>query len=162
LAALGDARQGLDLIKKGMSVSSASGSVIAAATDLTNLAECYGALGHAADGLSCLDEAAQIIDTMGHRVWEVDAYRVRGDLLSTTGDRAAAEESYHRALAVARSQTAKTLELRAATSLARLWRDQGKHSEARDLLAPVYGWFTEGFDTPVLQEAKALLDELSS
>jgi predicted ATPase len=87
---------------------------------------------------------------------------VRGDVLSATGDRAAAEESYNHALAVARSQTAKTLELRAATSLARLWRDQGKRTEAHDLLAPIYGWFTEGFDTPVLQEAKALLDELAS
>jgi tetratricopeptide (TPR) repeat protein len=160
LAALGDATHGLDLIKKGMSVSSASGSVIVAATDLTNLAECYAALGHAADGLSCLDEAAQIIDTMGQRVYEVDVFRVRGDLLSATGDRAAAEESYHRALAVARSQAAKTLELRAAASLARLWRDQGKRTEARDALAPVYGWFTEGFNMPVLQEAKALLNEL--
>jgi predicted ATPase len=93
-------------------------------------------------------------------VWEVDLYRVRGDLLSAAGDQAGAEESYHRALAVARSQTAKTLELRAATSLARLWRDQGKRTEARDVLAPVYGWFTEGFNTPVLQEAKELLGEL--
>jgi tetratricopeptide (TPR) repeat protein len=171
LAALGDARHGLDLIKKGMSLSSANGSVMVAATDgtklpdassLTNLAECYAALGHAADGLSCLVEAAQIIDTMGQRVWEVDMFRVRGDLLTATGDRAAAEESYDRALAVARSQNAKTLELRAATSLARLWRDQGKRTEARDALAPVYGWFTEGFDTPVLQEARALLNELAS
>ena len=89
-------------------------------------------------------------------------FRVRGDLLNAAGDRAAAEESYHRALAVARSQTAKTLELRAATSLARLWRDQGKRTEARDLLAAVYGWFTEGFDTPALQDAKALLDALAS
>jgi predicted ATPase len=87
---------------------------------------------------------------------------VRGDLLTATGDRAAAEESYDRALAVARSQNAKTLELRAATSLARLWRDQGKRTEARDALAPVYGWFSEGFDTPVLQEARALLNELAS
>jgi predicted ATPase len=87
---------------------------------------------------------------------------VRGDVLSATGDRAAAEESYHHALAVARSQTAKTLELRAATSLARLLRDQGKPTEACDALAPVYGWFTEGFNTPVLQEAKALLDELAA
>jgi len=67
-----------------------------------------------------------------------------------------------RAFAVARSQQAKSFELRAATSMARLWRDQGKRNEARDLLAPVYGWFTEGFDTPDLKEAKALLDELSS
>ena len=72
----------------------------------------------------------------------------------------AAEASLHQAIAVARRQSAKLWELRAATSLARLWRDQGKRTEARDLLAPIYGWLTEGFDTPVLQDAKALLDEL--
>jgi tetratricopeptide (TPR) repeat protein len=163
LAALGDAKHGLDLIKKGMPIFAATdGAKLPYASALTNLAECYAALGHAADGLSCLDEAAQIIETMWHRVWEVDVYRVRGDLLSATGDRVAAEESYHHALAVARSQSAKTLELRAATSLARLWREQGKGSEARHLLEPIYNWFTEGFNTPVLQEAKALLDELAS
>jgi predicted ATPase len=73
----------------------------------------------------------------------------------------AAEASLHQAIAVARKQSAKLWELRAATSLARLWRDQGKRTEARDLLAPIYGWLTEGFDTPVLQDAKALLDELN-
>jgi predicted ATPase len=73
----------------------------------------------------------------------------------------AAEASLHQAIAVARRQSAKLWELRASTSLARLWRDQGKRTEARDLLAPIYGWFTEGFDTPVLQDAKALLDELA-
>ena len=86
---------------------------------------------------------------------------MRGDLLNATGDQVAAEHSYHQALAIARRQSAKLFELRAATSLARLWRDQGKRAEARDLLAPVYNWFTEGFDTPVLQDAKALLDQLA-
>ena len=88
-------------------------------------------------------------------------HRLRGDLLKATGDQAAAEQSYHQALVVAQRQSAKLFELRAATSLARLWRDQGKRTEARDLLAPIYGWFTEGFDTPVLQDTKALLDELA-
>jgi predicted ATPase len=82
-------------------------------------------------------------------------------LLNATGDRAGAEQSYRLALDVAKRQSAKLFELRASTSLARLWRDQGKRAEARDLLAPIYGWFTEGFDTPVLQDAKALLDELA-
>ena len=86
-------------------------------------------------------------------------HRLRGDLLNATGDRAAAEQSYHQAMTVAQRQCAKLFELRAATSLAPLWRDQGKRAEARDLVAPVYNWFTEGFDTPVLQDAKALLDE---
>jgi predicted ATPase len=82
-------------------------------------------------------------------------------LLDTIGDFAAAEGSFHQAIAVARQQSAKLWELRTATSLARLWRDQSKRTEARDLLAPVYNWFTEGFDTPVLQEAKALLEQLT-
>jgi hypothetical protein len=81
-------------------------------------------------------------------------------LVSSSGE--AAGFGYHRALAVARSQSTKTLELRAATSLARLWRDEGKRTEARDLLDPIYGWFTEAFDTPVLQDPKALLNELAS
>jgi predicted ATPase len=83
-------------------------------------------------------------------------------VLLATGDAAAAEASYREAIAIARRQSAKLWELRAATSLARLWRDQGKRAEARDLLAPVYSWFAEGFGTPVLQEAKALLVELAA
>ena len=89
-------------------------------------------------------------------------HRLRGDLLNAIGDVADAERSYQQAIAVAKRQSAKIFELRASTSLARLWRDQGKRAEARDLLAPIYGWFTEGFDTPALREAEALLDELVS
>jgi predicted ATPase len=88
-------------------------------------------------------------------------HRRRGTLLLSMHEQAAAEENYHRALSVARQQSGKFSELRAATSLARLWCDQGKRAEAHDLLAPVYNWFTEGFDTPVLQDAKALLDRLA-
>jgi predicted ATPase len=89
-------------------------------------------------------------------------HRLRGTLLLSMHDQAAAEDSFHKALAVAQRQNAKFWELRAAMSMARLWRDQGKRDEARDLLAPVYGWFTEGFDTRDLKEAKALLDHLVS
>ena len=87
---------------------------------------------------------------------------IRGDLLTAMGDLPAGQASFEKAIAVARRQSAKLYELRAASSLARLWRDQGKRDEARDLLAPVYDWFTEGFDTLDLKEAKALLDELAS
>ena len=83
-----------------------------------------------------------------------------GDLLNATGDRSGAEQHYRQAIAVAERQSAKLFELRASISLARLWRDQGKRAEARDLLAPIYGWFTEGFDAPDLKEAKSLLNEL--
>ena len=88
-------------------------------------------------------------------------YRVRGKLLILLRDIPAAMSALLTSVEIARRQQARLFELRAATSLARLWRDQGKQTEGRDLLAPIYGWFTEGFDTPVLQDAKALLDELA-
>jgi predicted ATPase len=92
---------------------------------------------------------------------ERETHRLRGELLVVVDDPVAAEASLHQAIAVARRQSAKLWELRGATRLARLWRDQGKRTEARDLLAPVYNWFREAFDTPDLQDAKALLDELA-
>ena len=88
-----------------------------------------------------------------------EIHRVKGQLLASS-DKDAAEAAYHEAVEVARGQHARLLELRASTGLARLWRGRGKHTEARDLLASIYGWFTEGFDVPDLKEAKALLDEL--
>jgi predicted ATPase len=112
-------------------------------------------------GLNYLAEAAQIIETTEERVLEAALHQVRGELLNATGNQTAAEQSCHQALAVAARQSAKLFELGAATSLALLWHDQGKRAEARDLLAPVYNWFTEGFDTPVLRDAKALLDQLA-
>ena len=87
--------------------------------------------------------------------------QIAGDLLNAAGNQAAAEQHYRQAIVIAERQSAKLFQLRASTSLARLWRDQGKRMEARDLLAPIYGWFTEGFDAPDLKEAKALLDELA-
>ena len=116
--------------------------------------------GQPATGLEWLDEAVSIIEATGERWYEAEVRRLRGDLLGATGDGAAAEASFRHAIAVASKQQAKLFELRASTSLARLWGDQGKRTEARDLLAPIYGWFTEGFDTLDLKEAKALLDEL--
>jgi predicted ATPase len=100
---------------------------------------------------------------MKERWWEADIYRMAGEiaLMSSEPDAARAEAHFERALAVARQQRAKSWELRAAMSMARLWRDQGKRDEACELLAPVYGWFTEGFDTLDLSEAKALLETLS-
>jgi predicted ATPase len=118
-------------------------------------------LGRPVEGLNCLAEAAQIIETTDERFAEAELHRVRGDLLNATGDKAAAEQSYHQALAVALRQSEKLSELRAAMSMARLWCNEGKRDKARELLAPVYDWFTEGFDTLDLKEAKALLDELN-
>jgi predicted ATPase len=129
---------------------------------LIELAVAYAMLSQPFEGLKCLAEVAQIIETTEERVIEALLYRVRGELFNATGNQTAAEQSYRQALAVAARQSAKILELGAATSLARLWRDEGKRTKARDLLAPIYDWFTEGFDTPVLKEAKALLEQLAA
>ena len=116
--------------------------------------------GQSQGALAHLAEARHLAEETEARHFQAETLRLTGDVLLATGDAAAAEASYHEARAVAQQQSAKLWELRAATSLARLWGEQGKRTEARDLLAPVYGWFTEGFGTPVLQEAKALLNEL--
>jgi predicted ATPase len=124
-------------------------------------AEAHGKLGEMVEALNCLDEAAQFMERTGERFDEVESLRLRGYLLHIGGDPVAAEQAYNQALAIARRQGARVFELLAATSLARLWRDQGRCTEARDLLAPIYRWFTEGSDTPVLKEANALLDQLA-
>ena len=160
LTMLGRPEEGLDLMTKGLSLFRAMGAVLGTPWVLSELAAAYGALGRPVEGLDCLGEAVKIIEKTGERVTEFDVALVRGDLLLATGDRIMAEESYRRALGIARQQGARTFEIRGATVLARLWRDEGKRTEARNLLAPVYDWFTEGLDTPVLMEAKALLDEL--
>jgi predicted ATPase len=110
--------------------------------------------------LDHLAEAQRLAEETGDRWHLAETLRLRGEVLAAVGERTAAEASYHEAIAIAQRQSAKLWELCAAVSLARVWRDQGKRSEARDLLAPVYNWFTEGFGTPVLQEAKAMLDGL--
>jgi len=109
-------------------------------------------------------EALAVVDKTGEeRYWEAELHRLKGELLLvlSTDKTTEAEACFHQALNIARHQEAKSLELRAATSLSRLWQQQGKQAEARELLAPIYGWFTEGFDTADLQEARALLEELA-
>jgi predicted ATPase len=162
LTAVGQVQEGLTLLTKGLSILRPTGAVISTPMILARLAVAYAKLGQPSEGLKRLAEAAQIIETTDERYNEAELCRVRGDLLNATGDRTGAEQSYYQALVVAQRQSAKPFELRTATSLAHLWRDQGKQDEARDLLAPVYGWFTEGFDTLDLKDAKALLEELSS
>jgi tetratricopeptide (TPR) repeat protein len=161
LSANGQAQEGLSLITRGITVFRHAGSVISSAFALTRLAEVYAKLRQPVEGLRSIDEAVQIIQTTSERRDEAEVYRVRGDLLKLMEDQAA-EECYHQALAVSARQGVKAFELRAATRLARLWREQGKRDQARELLAPVYGWFTEGFDTLDLKEAKALLEELAA
>jgi predicted ATPase len=103
-----------------------------------------------------------MVETSGERWWEAELCRLRGELLRLCREERDSEVSFQRSLDVSQHQGAKSVELRASMSMARLWRDQGKRDEARELLAPVYSWFTEGFDTLDLKEAKALLDELSA
>ena len=126
------------------------------------LAETELRAGHLERAIAALQNAAAISDEVGETFWRAEMLCVEGDLLRarSADDRRAPEDRYREAIAVARRQQAKSLELRAATRLARLWGEQGRRAEARELLAPVYGWFTEGFDTADLKEAKALLDEL--
>jgi tetratricopeptide (TPR) repeat protein len=161
LVAREQTREGLALLTQGLTALRATGAVTRTPTLLMALAEVHAVLGQPREGLKYLAEAAQIIEATDEQLDKAELHRLYGDLLNATGDLAAAEQSYHQALVVARRQSAKLFELRAALCLARLWRNQGKRAEARDLLAPVYGWFTEGFDTPLLQDAKALLDELA-
>ncbi len=127
------------------------------------LAEVCAHLGHTEDGLQALAEAHTLVEQHEERWWEAEICRLRGVLLlrQPGTPQEEAETWLQRALDVARRQEAKSLELRAAMSLARLWQQQGKRAEARTLLTPIYGWFTEGFDTADLQEAKTLLEELA-
>jgi predicted ATPase len=117
--------------------------------------------GQIEEAVDLLDNAFQIVERTGESWLEAELYRHKGQLLLRQGNSKAAEELYRKVLSIAVEQEAKLWELRAAASLARLRRDQGRRTEARDLLPPVYGWFTEGFDTPDLKDAKALLDELA-
>ena len=133
-------------------------------TYLSYLARAYAGLGQFDDAWRCIGEAMTTMETTKERWFEAEVHRTAGEVVLAfrKSDAAKAEPHFERALAVAREQQARSWELRAAMSLARLRYDQGKRDEARALLAPVYGWFTEGFDTLDLKEAKTLLDELSS
>jgi predicted ATPase len=131
------------------------------------LAEAYGKAGQVEAGLRVLAEGQAVVGATEEHYWEAELYRLRGELLQHASRGAqdtewTPEGCFRHALDVARRQQAKSLELRAALSLARLWQSQGKRDEARELLEPVYSWFTEGFDTADLQEAKQLLDELAA
>jgi TolB-like protein/class 3 adenylate cyclase/predicted ATPase len=158
----GDAAQGLFLLRSGSATIRATGAELVMPYSLALLAEAYEIAGQAGDAMTQLDDGLEIVKRTGGRWFAAKLYRHKGQLLLGQGHSEAAEELYHKALRIAREQEAKLWELRAAVSLAQLRRDQGRRAEARDLLAPVYGWFTEGFDTPDLKVAKALLNELNA
>jgi len=148
---------------QGVTAWRAAGADVLVPIYLAALAEAYGKIGQREAAQDLLMEALALVDRKGERCWEAEIYRLKGELLLQYAipDTLAAATCFHQALSIARRQQARSLELRAAMSLGRLWQDQGKRAEARQLLAEVYGWFTEGFDTADLQEARALLEELS-
>jgi class 3 adenylate cyclase/predicted ATPase len=163
LALTGHASDAVEMIAFGIAARRSTGTSIFVALQLSFLAKAYAELGKFDDARRSISEAIAAIETANERWCEAEVNREAGEiaLKSPEPDAAKAEAHFERALAVARAQQAKSWELRAATSMARLWRDQGKRDAARELLAPVYGWFTEGFDTLDLKEAKALLDALA-
>jgi predicted ATPase len=147
---------------RGLAASQATEATRDRSDRLALLAETFAQVGQITKALEALAEGLATVGKSRIRWWEAELYRLRGELLllQTTTQPEEAEVCFQQALAVARCEQAKSLELRAAMSLSRLWQQQGKRAEAHELLAPVYGWFTEGFDTADLQEAKALLEEL--
>ena len=158
--ALTSASDAVQVITSGLTAWRSTGATLFLPWYLSSLAKAYAELGQFDNAWHCIGEA--MVETTKETWFEADVHRIAGDiaLRSTEPNTVKADVYFERALAVARQQQAKSWELRAAMSMARLWRDQGKRDEARELLAPVYGWFTEGFDTLDLKEAKALLDEL--
>jgi predicted ATPase len=162
LISLGQTQEGFTLLKLAVAEFRATGAVSTTPQLFTWLAEAYAGLGQTDEALKCLGEAARVIETTEERYAEAEyMHRLPGDMLNVKGDRFAAERNYRQDIAVAEGQSAKLLQLRASTSLARLWRDQGRRAEAHDLLHPVYNWFTEGFAAADLRDARALLDELA-
>jgi class 3 adenylate cyclase/predicted ATPase len=162
LALIGKAPDSVQMINSGITALRSTGATFFMPLHLSCLARAYAELGQFDDAWQSIDETMTAVETTKERWWEAEVYRTAGEiaLMLPEPDAAKAEVYFERALAVARDQKAKSWELHAAMSMARLWRDQGKRGQARDLLAPIYGWFTEGFDTLDLKQAKTLLEEL--
>jgi predicted ATPase len=163
-AVTGKASAAVQLIASAIAANRSMGSTCFTPLHLSFLSRAYAELEQFGAAQRCIDEAMIIIEANKERWCEAEIHRIAGEiaLMPSRPDAVAAEAHFERALAISRQQQARSWELRAAMSMARLWRDQGKIHQARELLAPVYGWFTEGFDTRDLKEAKVLLDELSS
>ena len=162
LAQREQAKEGIEQINQGLIAYRATGAEQGRSYFLALLAEAYGTMEQPEEGLTVLVEALTLVDTTGERWYEPELYRLKGELLlqQSSDNHMEAETCFHHAISIAQSQQARSWELRSVTSLAQLWKQQGKRQEAHDLLAPVYQWFTEGFDTADLQEAKALVQAL--
>jgi predicted ATPase len=156
-----DVTEGISLVRSGSIAFRATGAELWMPYGFSLFARAYEIAGKIEEAVTQSDAALEIVEKTGVRWLAAELYRHKGQLLLRQGHTEVAEELYRKALSIAEDQEAKLWELRAAASLARLRRDQGRRAEARDLLAPVYGWFTEGFDTPDLKEAKTLLDEVA-
>jgi adenylate cyclase len=156
LSQQGQIEEGITQLLQGLASWRATGAELELPYFLSQLVEAYGKAGREKEGLSTLDEAIALVQKNGEHSHEAELFRLKGDLLLPRVQEEA-EECFRQAIAIARRQSAKSLELRAAMSLSRLWQHQGKQSDAYELLAPVYTWFTEGFGTADLKEAKALL-----
>jgi class 3 adenylate cyclase/predicted ATPase len=163
LALIGKARDAIEKITSGLAAFRSTGSTLWMPLYLPHLARSYAECGEREHAQRCIGEAMLVVETTKEKWCESEVYRIAGDveLMSQKPDRAKAQVHFDRALTISRAQQSKSLELRASTSMARLWRDQGKQDKARALLAPLYGWFAEGFDTLDLQQAKTLLDALA-
>jgi predicted ATPase len=163
LAMQGRVEEGITQIRQGMETRQITEAALGRSWFAALLAEAYGKSGQPAEGLRTLTEELALVDTNGERFYEAELHSLKGALLlqQSVENQVEAEACFHQAISIAQRQHAKSWELRAATRLARLWQQQGKRQEAHDLLAPVYNWFTEGFDTADLKDAKALLEELS-
>jgi predicted ATPase len=161
-ALTGKAANAIQMLTSGITAYRSTGSTNWMPLHLSYLARAHAELDQFDDAWCCAGEAMTIAEATNERWCEAEVYRTAGEiaLMTLDPDMPKAETYFERALTVARQQQARSWELRAAMSMARLWRDQGKRRQAHDLLAPVYGWFTEGFDTLDLKEAKALLEQL--
>jgi len=159
----GQAQEGIEQINQSLRAYRTAGAEIARSYFLALLAEAHGTVRQPEAGLTVLAEALTLAETTGERHYEAEIYRLKGELLlqQSSDNSTEAEAYFHHAIRIAQNQQAKSWELRTSTSLARLWQSQGKRQDAYDLLASVYNWFTEGFDTLDLQDAKALLDALA-
>jgi predicted ATPase len=168
----GQMEEGIAQMQQGLAAFRNMGVEVGRPRWLALLAEAYGKVGRVEEGLTLLAEALALVDKTGERVSEAELYRLKGELtlqefkvqgskFQVENPQSEAEAYFLKAIEVARKQQAKSLELRATVSLARLWQSQGKHHKARNTLSEIYGWFREGFDTKDLQEAKALIEELS-
>jgi DNA-binding SARP family transcriptional activator/predicted ATPase len=161
LAMLGQVQEAIPQIRQGMAVDQSDDVHLHILLALRSLAKAQARAGHTQTGLATLAEALTVVEQTGERHWEADLYRLRAEMLLRQGNETEAEASLQKAIEVARRQSARSWELRATIDLARLWQKQGRRDEARQVLAEIYGWFTEGFETPDLRQAKALLEEIS-